>query len=158
MTVKILNDQRMGKRGKAKIKGGSTLEDAYSLLNEHFGVKIDHKRYKTIVYAVNKRIMEGVRNGEEFTMPYRLGSIRVKKQKVNLNNLRIDFKYFNETGIKKKYLNEHTGGYYFFYKWAKTLADVKNKYYYTFFPTRANKKSLVGLLKSGEMTKRDYYE
>jgi hypothetical protein len=157
MTLRTEKEQ-MAKRGKGKIKTGRTLDDAYIVLKDHFGVDMDYRRYKEIVYEVNKRIMEGVRQGEEFTLPYKLGSIRIKKQKINLNNLRIDFKHFNETGQKKKFLNEHTGGYYFFYKWDRTLTDIKNHFYYSFIPTRNNKKSLVKVLKSGEKGKRDYFE
>ena len=145
-------------RGKGKIRPGKNLADAYEILKDHFGTKIERKRFMKIAHAINKRIMEGIRNGEEFSMPYNAGTLRIKKYKVNYNNPRIDFNYYMKTGIKKKHLNEHSSGFYFGHKWDRNMANLANKFFYSFIPTRTNKKQLVSLVKSGTKGKRDYFE
>lgn len=148
---------RTYKRGKGELKSDKTLTNAYKLFKEQYTNDLTEQEYRNIAKAINKRIVKGIRNGEEFSIPYKLGTLRIQKVKVNLNNPRIDFAEFNRTGRKTRHLNEHTGGYYFHHKWDKTTAIVKHKFFFSFIPTRNNKNLLKALLKSGEKTKRDYF-
>jgi hypothetical protein len=91
---------------------------------------------------------EIISNGYFFKLPYRLGDIRIKKRKINLDNLKPDFGNFNKTELKNKHLNEHSGNYYVRFYWNKIIATlVKNKSAYCFIPTRTNKRNLCHLIK-----------
>ena len=113
-----------------------------------------------------------VKDGICFKMPYRVGYMRIEKGKpevsldengeVNTKYLQVDWKstrelwretYGDKTskeideslkeGEKKPllfYLNENTGGYIVGFKWKK--GQCANRLYYTFKPTRVNKKLL----------------
>ena len=41
------------------------------------------------------------------------------------------------------HMNEHTEGYWFRFKWDKSIANFRNKIAYSFVPTRNNKKKLI---------------
>jgi hypothetical protein len=140
-------------RSKNKIQNVLTLRHSYIYyikdISESSKYYIDNKTYRSICEDFNKMIMtEIIENGEFFTMPYRLGIIRIKKRKVDLNNLKPNFGLFNETNIKTKYLNEHSGGYYCRFYWNKHVDTiVRNKTAYSFIPTRYNKRYLAKTIK-----------
>lgn len=153
----MIKEEFNRRRGKGRITADKGLTDAYDILKDHFGVDIPFAKFKEVSYAVNKKIMEELRNGRELTLPYRLGSLRIKKNKVNLNNLKVDFDYYNKTGKIKKHLNSHSDEFYFHYRWDRRTCDIVNYRYYSFVPTRENKRLLSALIKSGEKGKKDYF-
>lgn len=109
---------------------------------------IDVKTYKHICITFNTMLSDGIINEDSWIdLPYRLGQLRIKKHKINLDNLKCDFGLYRKTGIKAKHLNEHSGEYYCRFYWNKTKCIVTNKTYYSFIPSWTNKRSLATHLK-----------
>lgn len=155
------------KRGKGKIQSPLTLSDSHkyylSEIPESSKYYIEWSLYKYIIAEFNKRMMDAIiKDGYFFKMPYRLGTIRIKKRKTNLNVLRPDFKVYHQTGGKviASHLNDHTDGYYVRFYWNKIDGViVKNKTLYSFIPTRANSRALSALLKNKEIQQiHKYFE
>lgn len=122
---------------------------------KHF---LDAKTYKSICYAFNKKIVNFVLlESGEFRIPHRIGIIRIKKRKTDMNNLRLDYQATKKYGKKIYHLNEHSKEYYYRWFWHKKMAIVKNKSAYCFKPTRANKQYLTRLIKD-KNSKVDYPE
>jgi len=84
----------------------------------------------------------------EFEMPYRLGSLRIKKTKTwfDPKTMKVDWKKTKEIGKRVYHMNEHTNYFNFRFFWKKkTAAD------------RDNKRRLSSILKDKNRTV-DYYE
>lgn len=140
-------------KSKNKIQNVLTLKHSYLYyikdISETSKYYIEGKLYRDICEDFNKMIMTAIiEEGEFFVIPYRLGTVRIKKRKIDLNNLKPNFNLFNETGIKTKYLNEHSGGYYCRFHWSKHInVIIRNKTAYSFIPTRFNKRYLSRTIK-----------
>lgn len=140
-------------RSKNKIQNVLTLKHSYQYfikdLSENSKYKVDYKLYRDICEDFNKMIMSNIIDkGDFFTLPYRLGVLRIKKRQVDLSNLKPNFGLFNERHIKTKFLNEHSGGYYVRFYWNKQIDTiVRNKTAYSFIPTRQNKRHLASIIK-----------
>ena len=95
---------------------------------------------------------------KEFKMPYRLGTLRIKKKKMNYskkNKLKINWLETNKHKKVIYHLNDHTDGFNYRWFWSKINAVIKNKSVYSFQATRTNKRRLAGLLKNKKV---DYFE
>lgn len=109
---------------------------------------IDVKKYKDICTVFNTMLSDHIINEDAWiNLPYRLGQLRIRKHKINLDNLKCDFGLFRKTGIKAKHLNEHSGEYYCRFYWNKTKCIVINKSFYSFIPSWTNKRTLASHLK-----------
>jgi hypothetical protein len=116
----------------------------------------------------NKHMIGLVFEGNEVKVPERLGTIIVKGKKVEtefdeelgrISNQSIDFGETNKLWAKcpdceeRKqmvyHLNEHTNGVRYRYFWSRDRVLVENKMFYTMRFTRANKRGLSKLIKSG---------
>lgn len=123
---------------------------------------LDYRIFRMICETFNKYLMDSIiDDGYFFKVPYRIGIIRIKKHKVNLDHLKKDYGLYNQSnGIYKNgHLNDHTGNMYVKYYWSKFYTDnmVKNKTYYSFIPTRTNKRRLASLLKENGMAQINKY-
>lgn len=153
-------------RGKNKIQNVLTLKHIYQYyikdLSESSKYNIDYKTFRNICEEFNKELSAQILEGYFFNMPYRLGTIRIKKRKVDFRSLKPDFGLFNKTEgeYKNKHLNEHSNNYYCRYYWNKRLATiVKNRSAYSFIPTRKNKRDLAALIKeNGILQVNKYFE
>lgn len=129
-----------------------TLKDSYKVYKEknpkgskHY---VETKVYRSICYEFNKRISNFVLlEAGEFRIPYRLGVLRIRKRKTNMENLRMDFAATKKHGVKLYHLNEHSREYYYRYYWRKSQSIVKNKTAYSFKATRDNTRKLASLIK-----------
>lgn len=137
-----------------KIQNVLTLKHSYLYyikdISENSKYNIGYKIYRDICEEFNKQLIKIIiEKGYSFDIPYRLGIIRIKKRKINYNNLKPNFGLYNksEGKLKNKHLNEHSGGYYCMFYWCKKLAIVKNKTAYCFIPTRYNKRWLSSEIK-----------
>ena len=95
--------------------------------------------------------------GKEVRLPG-LGTFSVSKKMTRFSNISyagIDFKLTNELGFQVKYTNDHSGGYKYFFRWAKLGNRLKNISKYRFIPTRKNKRHLAYIIKNKT---RDYFE
>tara|TARA_Y100001938_G_scaffold151107_1_gene246111 strand:+ start:6138 stop:6560 length:423 start_codon:yes stop_codon:yes gene_type:complete len=112
---------------------------------------VDYKTYRSICEDFNKLISDKIINSAtEFTLPGRLGSIRIKKIKSSKAQ-RIDWKKTKENDTKVYHLNWHTDGFYYKWFWHKQKALFKNKSAYSFTPIRRNKRELAKLLKENKV-------
>lgn len=105
--------------------------------------------------ALIQRILQ---SGEMIKLPYNFGSLGVKKKKINYgakNQLRINWQHFKKTGVKIKYTNDHSNGYYYRFYWEKPKNSIPTKNFYMFKPARSIKRLLSNMLMSG---KTDFQE
>lgn len=148
-------------RGKNKIQQPYTYSHMYQ---EYLKEYKDDKLYSSIEYPVfvelcnefYKGIMDSILvKNTLYKMPHRMGSIRVIKRKVKPDHgIAVD--WVNSVKYKKKivHLNEHSNGYKYLFKWFKNVAIFTNQGHYRLVFTRANKRRMASLIKSGV----DYYE
>lgn len=150
-------------RGKNKIQNPYVMKDFYNFyVNETEDNDLYETEYNDYVNIVNdfyKTMVDYVllKSGK-FILPFGLGDIFVIKRKVDLDYIdhkALDWKTTNQTGKRVYHLNEHTGGYKYFYHWDKSRSRLNKLYLYRFQLTRTNKRRLAKLVKSG---KHDYFE
>lgn len=148
-----------------RIKGAKTLKDSYNYYKEEIPegspFLVDYKTYRSVCEEFNKLICEYIlKEAGEYTLPYRMGSIRIKKTKMNYgnrNHMRPDWKRSKELGRKVYHLNDHTDGFRYRWAWNKSNVVTVGKKLYSFYPTRTNKRTLASLLKD-ENSYVDYFE
>lgn len=160
--------------------------DIYKFYCESTGnpLKLSQKEYTNILKIFYSRIFDKlIYKGIEFTMPYRLGNLRVKKQKVKIrlkadgsldkSSLRPNWKecrdlwtriYADKTWEEVKntkgkpmvyHENKHTNRFAHGWHWDKTTCTVKNNTAYSLDIARDVDRKLAGVLKSGN-TEVDY--
>jgi len=101
------------------------------------------KEYKNICYAFNKEIARLIiEEGIMYQLPYRLGSIGIKRRKAKFKKLKFDFNEYNKNGIKTFHLNEHSKGWYGFCHWKKKDCRVVGHWFYEFNLTRDNNRAM----------------
>ena len=141
--------------------GTKTLRDSYKIYKESYGKEaIDYNTYSKLIKDFNKEVMRKILlESFEFELPYRLGTIRIKKTKSKFNpkNMKPDWKKTKELGYKVYHMNEHTNFFNFRFYWKKKKAIFKNKTLYSFVAARRNKRELASILKD-EFRNIDYYE
>jgi hypothetical protein len=150
-------------RGKNKVKDPYTVKDIYSFYITDIGLNslyyVEQKEYCDIIYDFYKTIIERILyENALFKMPYGIGDLSVGKTKVKLDRLNIlsvDWINTVDNGKYIYHLNEHSKGFKYFFHWSKKRKKIKNQYYYKLVMTRANKRLLAKLIKSG---KYDYFE
>lgn len=157
-------------KGKYKAEVATTNFYKYYISNIEKGTvyDIDKTLFTKILKDINKEIMKLiVTTNYEFVMPYRLGTLSIKKFKTKLkldtdgnlikSNIPIDYgktlalwKVSPEAKEAKKvvyFLNKHTDGYRYTFHWDKKIAVLKNKSAYQFKASRANNRMInVALL------------
>jgi len=176
-------------RGKRKTIADYKIQDIYKFYKKRCKEKGTNILDYTIFVRLNKVFYENMMNriiyeGAEFTIPYRLGGLRVKKKKqilkldeegnVDKRNLTPNWKktkeywariYEDKTAeeikeIKDKHivyeLNEHTDGYRFSFFWDKITCVIPNQSAYYFTPIRKYKERLNVALKT--IKNLQYYE
>jgi len=151
-------------RGKNIIQNVLTLKHIYQYYIKDISKSSKYYQpyniYRAICEDANKELSDEILEGYFFKMPYRLGTIRIKKRKVDLNNLKPDFGLFNSSDeeFKNKHLNTHSNNYYVRYYWTKRVETlIKNKSVYSFIPTRANKRELAKRIKENTMEQINKY-
>ncbi len=157
-----------------------------------YGLNEAYKFYKTCVpenplpYNLFRAVWEDligrvvvgiVEEGKDFTMPFRLGSVGIRKQKIKVKMnedgsidkryLRPDWKETkelwkrDEEAKKRKqlvfHLNKHFNGYNCKWFWDKSTCAVKNQAAYSLTMTRENKRRLAQAI-FDENLEVDYYE
>jgi len=104
---------------------------------------IDRSLYRQICQKFNENLSEALIDGEIVDLPFRLGYFRIKKKKIILNRLKVDWGTWKKTGIITHHLNSHSNEYYYKFFWGKRDMIVKNKSYYCFIPARVNQRALA---------------
>ena len=125
------------------------------------------KEFIPIANGYMEFLMEKVLEGEEVTLPARLGTLliqgTVKKLKFTKQGVpmlppnwaetkKLWEKDPNAKATKKIVycLNEETNGVVYKILWSKNRVPIENKLYYTLRITRANKRAIHNLIKSGK--------
>ena len=151
-----MNNSRKG--SKNRVKPGYGIRDYYKFYCKEYdykGYEVDYKDYKNIISEFNQAILELIiYENLEFTLPYRLGSLALRKLKpeitenngviINRNPINIkatmDLWDQNEEAREKKikirFTNKHSKGYVFFLHYFKGTANYKNKSVYQFIKFR----------------------
>lgn len=151
-------------RGKNIIQNVLTLKHIYQYyikdISKSSKYYQSYKIFRAICEDANKELSNEILEGYFFKMPYRLGTLRIKKRKIDINNLKPDFGLFNksEENYKNKHLNEHSNNYYVRYYWTKRVETlIKNKSVYSYIPTRANKRELAKRIKENTIDQINKY-
>lgn len=135
------------------------IRSSYKSYKETVNAPVEEKQYLEIANGYMKFLIQKVLEGEEVTMPARLGTLFIQGVKKNLK--------FNKDGIpllppnwaatKKLWdsnpdakatkkivycLNEETDGVVYKLHWSKNRVPIENKLYYNFILTRANKRAI----------------
>ena len=112
---------------------------------------------KAIFSGYNQFLIDKVLSGDEVLLPNRFGSLHIKgvKPRRTLDgtishpiNWPETIKFWNKYPEKKKakvtikYLNSHTDGYTYSFRWGKKGVFAKNKTVYYFKVTKCNRKAL----------------
>jgi hypothetical protein len=157
------------KRGLGIYKKDNGSDEAYKYYKEEVkklcateeeeeAILVDKQIYRKVCDEFNKLFIDEILiSSEEMRLPYRLGTIRVKKSKMKYddkNKLKIDWAASKKLGKRIFHLNDHTGGYKYRFYWTKGV--VKNITAYAFIPTRTNTRRLASILKDKER-ELDYF-
>lgn len=147
----------------------SSIKEAYNYYknNTKSSEKINLSDYRKLMNSFNTFLMKKILEGNEITLPHRLGKISIQgihqnirlDEQGNIKGTRIDWFstkdlwFKNPEHAQKKtlvyFFNEHSDGVKYSFKWSKNNAPVQNKNYYTFIPSRHNKRTLAKLIKNG---------
>ena len=104
-----------------------TLKSAYKSYDDFYDV--GYKKYRAVCEDFNKKIIEDIlMKAKEFKMPYRLGTLRIKKKKMNYskkNKLKINWVETNKHKKVIYHLNDHTDGFNYRWFWSK----ISTKYF-----------------------------
>lgn len=150
-------------RGKNKVRNPYTFKHMYDFYLDEIGenplYQIEYSEYVDLCGDFYKAIVnEILENAIVFKMPFGLGKLNVVKKKVLLHRLRsvgMDWEATSKIGKQVYHLNEHSGGYKYFFHWIKLRNALINKIVYRLVMTRTNKRRLAKLIKS---RKYDYFE
>jgi len=142
-------------------------------------MKISKQKFTAICRAYNTFIMtEMVTNGVEFYLPFRMGTLSVRKyptrpilinnNKVLVSHLPVDWvatKAYWEKNPKareeKKLIrlsNEHTNGYRYKFYWDKRTCLTHNQTHYSFMAARQWRVALAKVLKDENITTAFYLD
>jgi hypothetical protein len=106
---------------------------------------ISYKNYRILMEAVFLRLAEKIiYENYIFNMPYSLGSIMIKAGKHDPDKAKIDFIKTKQINKVVKFLNRHSFGYYFKFRWGKEYVAFRNRPYYNFKPIRGTDKNRIG--------------
>ena len=108
-----------------KFRNTKTMRDAYKLYKSEYPGTIDYSTYASIIKTFNKQLMDKILNDAfEFEMPYRLGTLRIKKTKTwfDPKTMKVDWKKTKEIGKRVYHMNEHTNYFNFRFFWKKKTA------------------------------------
>lgn len=146
----------------------SSIKEAYDFYKKNYSKEVmPISQYRKLINNMNTFIMKNVLEGKEVSLPCRMGKISVQgihqnikiDEKGNIKGTRID--WFSTKSLwasdpehaKKKtlvyFFNEHSDGVKYSFKWSKNNVPVQNKNYYSFIPSRHNKRTLAKLIKGG---------
>lgn len=154
------------------------IRDAYKFYKSYSENPLPYKLFTAVWEDFIDKVTSGiVEHGKDFTMPFRLGSVGIRKQKIKVKMnedgtidkryLRPDWKATkelwerDEEAKKNKqlvfHLNKHFGGYNAKWFWDKSTCSVKNQSAYSLTMTRDNKRKLARAIFDEDL-EVDYYE
>jgi hypothetical protein len=154
------------------------IKNIYRYYKEHSSDPVSEKIFASSWKSFANKVTDGiVYQGKDFGMPFRLGPIGIRKQKVivvlnpdgsiDKRYLRPDWKATKELWIREPaakerkqlvfHLNKHFNGYNCKWYWDKSQCSISNQSAYSFVPTRENKRKLADAIFDDDR-EVDYYE
>lgn len=143
------------------------IRSSFKRYSKEVETPVEVNSFISIANGYMEFLMQKVREGEEVTMPARLGTLFIQGTKKNLK--------FNKDGIpllppnwgetKKLWdknpdakatkkivycLNEETNGVVYKVNWSKNRVPIENKIYYNLILTRDNKRAIHNRIKQGK--------
>ena len=144
------------------------IRDSYKLYKAENPDGVDIKTYINMCNEFNKFLIEKVLEGEEVTLPARMGTIYIfgRKQEIsfdengNVKGLAPDWVktkklWQNNPEAKQRkqimyHTNESTGGIRYKFLWAKNGVYLTNKSLYSLRLSRANKRAILEKVRGGK--------
>jgi hypothetical protein len=143
------------------------IRSSYKLYKKQVETSIEQKEFLQIANGYMEFLIQKVLEGEEITMPARLGTLFIQgvKKKLKYNRDGVPLLPPNWAATKKLWdsnpdakatkkivycLNEETDGVVYKLHWSKNRVPIENKLYYNFILTRANKRAIHQQIKQGK--------
>lgn len=143
------------------------IRSSYKLYKEDVETPVEEKQFLVVANGYMEFLIQKVLEGEEVTMPAKLGTLFIqgikKKLKFSVNgipmlppNWRKTKELWEKNPEAKQTrkivycLNEETGGVVYKLHWSKNRVPIENKLYYNFILTRANKRAIHQEIKQGK--------
>jgi hypothetical protein len=143
------------------------IRSSYKTYKESVSTPVEEKQYLKIANGYMKFLIQKVLEGEEVTMPARLGTLFIQgvKKKLKFNRDGVPLLPPNWAKTKELWdrnpeakatkkivycLNEETDGVVYKLHWSKNRVPIENKLYYNFILTRANKRAIHQSIKQGK--------
>jgi hypothetical protein len=142
------------------VKEGYSLTQIYAFYKEKC-VKnnekvLDKKLHRDVCKEFNKMVIQGALEGKIMKLPFFLGSIWVKKFKVDWSRPAVDFNATRKAGHTVYFTNEHSDNYNARWAWVKLNKITPNMRLYTFTAAKPNVRALARILFSPDGHKRFY--
>lgn len=143
------------------------IRSSYKTYKETVSTPVEEKQYLEIANGYIEFLIQKVLEGEEVTMPARLGTLFIQgvKKSLKFNKDGIPLLPPNWAATKKLWdsnpdakatkkivycLNEETDGVVYKLHWSKNRVPIENKLYYNFILTRSNKRAIHQQIKQGK--------
>jgi len=143
------------------------IRSSYKRYSEEMRTPVEGKEFISIANGYMEFLIQKVLEGEEVTMPARLGSLFIQgvKKKLKFNRDGVPLLPPNWAKTKELWdrnpeakatkkivycLNEETDGVVYKLHWSKNRVPIENKLYYNFILTRANKRAIHQSIKQGK--------
>jgi len=142
-------------RGKNKIQHPYTLKDMYNeyIVDKEGPYAVSYSDFVDICNEFYKGVSEYVLQGGLYKLPYNLGSLSVIKIKYNKDgSIPTSINWVETAKLGKRVIetNDHSNYSKFRFRWDKTTSHLVNITKYQIIFTRANKRKLAAIIKSGE--------
>jgi hypothetical protein len=106
-----------------------------------------------IIYTLNTRIVDEILDGKILKLPYQLGTLRIRKVKMNFKKQIIHSnRIMIQEGKKEIITNAHTNFHYFRWQWKCNKEQFTKSQYFMFLPTRENKAKLRNRIMNNNYT------
>lgn len=143
------------------------IRSSYKSYKERVDTPVEEKQYLDISHRYIQFLIQKVLEGEEVTLPARLGTLFIQgvKKSLKFNRDGIPLLPPNWAATKKLWennpeakatkkivycLNEETDGIVYKLHWSKNRVPIENKIYYNFILTRSNKRAIHQQIKEGK--------
>lgn len=144
-------------RGKNRVKNPYVLKDIYneyiSEVEEGSPYDISYNKFVALCEEFYKEVMEYIFDGGLYIFPHRMGEISIigkRPKKLDKISMSVDWEQTNKLGKAVYHINDHSDYTKYRFHWSKVNCYVKNKTKYRLEFTRANKRKLASIIKSGE--------
>lgn len=143
------------------------IRSSYKSYKERVDTPVEEKQYLDISHRYIQFLIQKVLEGEEVTLPARLGTLFIQgvKKSLKFNRDGIPLLPPNWAATKRLWennpeakatkkivycLNEDTDGIVYKLHWSKNRVPIENKIYYNFILTRSNKRAIHQQIKQGK--------